>query len=93
MKNVVLVFKRKYQRNTSKDKKTKTKVPGNLVIVTVEPTVTHPLVEINIDYEKQILQPGIMIVKDLVPPKKAKKHNTEEMVQTSPQLRTPSCKI
>ena len=62
------------------------------MIVTVEPTVTHPLVEIKLDYEKQILQPGIMIVKDLVPPKKAKKHSTEEMVQTSPQLRTPSCK-
>ena len=56
-----------------------------------EPTVTHPLVEIKLDYEKQIPQPKMMIVKHLVPPKKAKKHNTEETVQTSPPLRTLSC--
>ena len=45
-----------------------------------EPTGTHPLPELKLVDEK--LQPRREIVKHHVPPKKTKKHITEETVRT-----------
>ena len=54
-----------------------------------EPTVTQLFPQLKLNYENQIPKPRKEIMKHPVLPKNAKKHVTEETVQTSPPIRTP----